>query len=152
MDATQAQRRALDLHRNGYHCGEAVLVAVLEAAKIPLPSLIPRVATGFGGGVGRSRAEICGALAGGLMAIGCLCGRDRQGESWEGTAQVAAQLREQFLKRHASTCCADILEALGPQQDQHLCKELSGTTAELTCQILNSAVAQKIVALAPPSG
>jgi C_GCAxxG_C_C family probable redox protein len=35
---------------------------------------IPRIATGFGGGIGK-QGEVCGAVSGGVMVIGLLRGR-----------------------------------------------------------------------------
>ncbi len=130
--------RAIELHRNGFHCAEAVLIAVLESMNHPIHPTIPRSGTCFGGGVGRTHEELCGALAGGLMAVGCLLGRDQQGKSWDCAAQAAAALRERFLERQGSTCCGDILATLGPQQNQTLCHQLSAATAELTCEILET--------------
>jgi C_GCAxxG_C_C family probable redox protein len=135
---THAGQRASELHQNGFHCAEAVLVAVLEMAEVPKNPLVPRVATCFGGGVGRTREEICGALTGGLMAMGGLLGRDQPGQNWDGAAKAASGLNEQFRELYGSTRCADILNAMGPQENGHLCKKLSGTTATLTCQILNA--------------
>ena len=40
-------------------------------------SCVPRIATGFGGGMGRC-GEVCGAVTGAIMAIGMVLGRDRK--------------------------------------------------------------------------
>ncbi len=64
-------------------------------------SCLPRVATCFGAGLGR-RGEICGALAGALIAVGLRHGR-REGEgdeakerSYERAAYVVGAFRERF--------------------------------------------------------
>jgi C_GCAxxG_C_C family probable redox protein len=138
LNETQAGQRARQLHQTGYHCAEAVLVAVLETAAVPDNSMIPRIATCFGAGVGRTREEMCGALTGGLMAIGCLLGRDRKGQNWDVAAQAAADLCQQFRALYGSTRCSEILSAMGPQDNGHLCKQLSATTASFASCILNS--------------
>ncbi len=62
---------------------------------------LPRVATCFGAGLGR-RGEMCGALAGALIAVGLRYGR-REGEgdeakerSYERAAYVVGAFRERF--------------------------------------------------------
>jgi C_GCAxxG_C_C family probable redox protein len=58
---------------DGFLCSEAVLLALSEYLDVS-NELIPRIATGFGLGVGRS-GEVCGAIAGGLMGLGIRFGR-----------------------------------------------------------------------------
>jgi C_GCAxxG_C_C family probable redox protein len=137
LDEHLAARRAPEHLNSGLHCAESVLLAVLEGTEAGRDPLIPRVASCFGGGVGRSREELCGALAGGLMAMGCLAGRDHAGQPSNLISDMAADLRKQFLAIHGCTRCAAIREAMGPQVDFHLCKQLSGTAAALTCRVLN---------------
>jgi C_GCAxxG_C_C family probable redox protein len=137
LDEQQAERRAFELHSGGLHCAEAVLIAVLEKTEAGKNGLIPRMATCFGGGVGRTKEEYCGALAGGLMALGCLMGRDHAGDDWSLAAGAAVELRDRFKAVYGSTLCPAILAAMGPQQNGQLCKRLSGTTANLVCRIWN---------------
>src|SRR5512145_3057575 len=103
LDPKAAGERALALHQGGLHCAEAVFLAVLESADAHGDPLVPRAASCFGAGVGRTKEELCGALAGGLLAAGCLLGRDRIGQPWDRAAEVGAELRERFLERHGHT-------------------------------------------------
>jgi C_GCAxxG_C_C family probable redox protein len=139
LDESAAAKRASTHYQNGLHCAEAVLLAVIESAGAPDNPLLPRVATCFGGGVARTKEELCGALAGGLMAVGCLHGRERPGQSWNVAVALAGEIRSRFTQFYGSTCCSDILEALGPQENAHLCHELAGETAALVCRVLNDA-------------
>lgn len=132
-----AGERALGLHENGLHCAEAVLLAILEQTEVGGNPLVPRMASCFQAGVGRSRKEICGALAGGLMAVGCLFGRDQIGQPLDAAGLMAVGLRDQFQALYGSTRCSEILEAMGPQENSHRCHQLSEITATLACQILN---------------
>jgi len=136
-DAQRAGSRALQLHQDGLHCAEAVFQAVMETSGASSDPLIPRSASCFGAGVGRTKEELCGALAGGLLAAGCLLGRDRIGQPWDAAAEAGAELRERFLGFYGATRCRDILEAMGPQENSHLCKRLSQSTASLVCETLN---------------
>jgi C_GCAxxG_C_C family probable redox protein len=71
-----------------------------------------QLACAFGGGVGLSRQEMCGALSGGGLLIGLLYGRTRSGQDVRFCQQLAAQYRENFLRELSATRCAD-LKALG---------------------------------------
>ena len=59
---------------NGYHCAEAVVAAVLEGMGIDASEPVTH-ATAFGGGIGRTFQEVCGALSGCLIVIGHIHGR-----------------------------------------------------------------------------
>lgn len=65
----------------GLFCAESVLTTVSDEAAVVSP-LIPRIAAGFGGGIARTRG-ICGAVAGGIMALGIVYGRDNAEKSYE---------------------------------------------------------------------
>ena len=64
---------ALEYFAAGYNCAEAVLLAVAQAQGIESP-LLPGIASGFGGGIGRC-GEVCGSLSGAVMALGLKYGR-----------------------------------------------------------------------------
>jgi C_GCAxxG_C_C family probable redox protein len=95
------------LFASGMYCAESVLQAVAEAHGESHP-LIPRIATGFCGGVSRT-AGMCGALAGGIMALGMLTGRstpeDRKDLCYALVYRLVGRFREQF----GSTSCTDLL-------------------------------------------
>jgi C_GCAxxG_C_C family probable redox protein len=90
-------------------CSESVLLAlaVAQGAKSPL---IPRIATGFGAGVGR-RGELCGALAGAVMGLGIKYGRDEGGFPQEGKRPYwfASELLDRFDDEHGKVRCFDLL-------------------------------------------
>jgi C_GCAxxG_C_C family probable redox protein len=73
-----ARARQLFLE-NRFYCAESVLLAVAEHAGIE-SDLIPAVATGFCSGLART-GGMCGALQGGIMALGMLHGRTDPDES-----------------------------------------------------------------------
>ena len=83
-----------------------------------------RLATPFGGGIGSSHQEVCGAIAGGVLVIGALYGRDRadQLEEKEHAAALAARYRQGFLSALGDTLCQ-------PLRDRHHGSDGSGTCA-----------------------
>ncbi len=74
MKRKDIEQKAFQNFSSGFHCAEAILKTFVELfSKEPDPS-ITRFASGFGGGIGASCCETCGALTGGIIAIGCLFG------------------------------------------------------------------------------
>ncbi|MCP4683695.1 MAG: C_GCAxxG_C_C family protein [Desulfobacterales bacterium] len=70
----QAKENASQNYRNGINCAESVLKAVIDTGVTDFSSEIVALATGFGGGMGLT-GNNCGALTGGIMAIGTVHGR-----------------------------------------------------------------------------
>lgn len=64
--------RAIDLFNKGFNCAQASFAALCEHWGLEGS---PRVASCFGGGIGRTGAA-CGILTGSLMALGLLAGTD----------------------------------------------------------------------------
>jgi C_GCAxxG_C_C family probable redox protein len=138
MDRQQVEQRTYDLFQGGLICSESVLTAVLEAAGVPAGSFAPGIATAFGGGVGRCRQEMCGALAGGLMALGVVRGKPRPGEGWDELASAAAEYRKRVRALTGHTSCKDVLEALGPQENLEKCKRFSADVAGILHEMLDA--------------
>ena len=87
----------------GYNCAESVLLTF--AADWGASGLV-RLATGFGGGLGRS-GDTCGALAGGVIALGMRLGRDDPDDeaAKECCYQATAELRERFREVCGAVDC-----------------------------------------------
>ncbi|MEM2609877.1 MAG: C-GCAxxG-C-C family protein [Candidatus Bathyarchaeia archaeon] len=70
---------------------------------------IPKIATGFGGGIGRT-GSICGALAGAIMAIGLKYGRNYLKETgkYEMCMRKSLEFYREFEKEHGSVLCRDL--------------------------------------------
>ena len=60
--------RAAELFLQGYNCAQAVAVAFCDVTGLE-PDFTARMASSFGGGMGRMR-EVCGAVSGMLMVAG----------------------------------------------------------------------------------
>jgi C_GCAxxG_C_C family probable redox protein len=136
MNREQVEQRTYDLFQGGLMCSEAVLAAVLESSGVPAADFTPRIATAFGGGVGRCREELCGAISGGLMAMGMLQGRAKAGENWDGIAATASEFRDRVKALTGHTRCKDVLDALGPQQNMEKCKRFTASTAGILHELL----------------
>lgn len=126
--------RAGEYFNNGFHCAEAVAKAVLESQGVQSSQAVAH-ATPFGGGMGKSFCETCGALSGGLIAIGHLHGRTEPGADWDGPAAMAKELRTRFLDHYGDTGCGVLRERFGERQSEE-CARLVSTIARETGEIL----------------
>ena len=93
----------------GWLCSEAVLQALAEAWNIS-SELIPKVATGFAAGMGRS-GEVCGAVSGAILGLGLRYGRNTLEETPPDTRPhwYATELAREMKERHGSVTCHGIL-------------------------------------------
>ena len=84
----EAGQVAEELFMSGLNCAESALLALAKIQGIE-SSVMPGIATCFGGGMARSGGP-CGALTGAVMGLGLSFGRKKTGDSIA-TAQEATQ-------------------------------------------------------------
>ena len=84
-----------------------MLLAVAEKHNIQ-SNIIPGIASGFCGGMSRT-AGLCGALVGGVMALGMLYGRKSSEDSPKKIYALSERLVRDFEKHLGSRNCSDIL-------------------------------------------
>jgi len=82
-------------------------LAVAEKHSIQ-SDIIPGIATGFCGGMSRT-AGLCGALSGGVMALGIMYGRKSSDDSPKKIYALSERLVRDFEKHLGSRNCSDIL-------------------------------------------
>ncbi len=93
----------------GYNCAQAVLSAFSDELGLDADTAL-RLATGFGAGMARLQG-VCGAVSGGIIAIGIRHGRGA-GEDrtpTEETYRRARELMAQFESRHGTLVCSELL-------------------------------------------
>lgn len=98
------------LNKEGFNCAESVLMTAASEWKIQ-SKIIPRIATGFGGGIGR-QGYICGALSGGVIALGLKYGRDKadKTQARDKTYMLIRELFRQFKEEFGSISCYELIE------------------------------------------
>jgi C_GCAxxG_C_C family probable redox protein len=110
--AEKAYQLAYDYDLQFGCCPQCVLAAVKETIGIVTDELITASHTLSGGG-GLRGIGTCGALAGGLMALGAKFGRPRD-QFGKGrylkSFQVAKELIDRFNEKYESISCNDIQE------------------------------------------
>jgi len=127
-------KKAGTYFQSGYHCAEAVAAAILESQGIDSSQAVAH-ATPFGGGIGKSHCETCGAITGGLIAIGHFHGRTQRGENWDTPARMGKELREQFIQAYGETGCGILRERFGENQMDECARVVENIT-EATIAIL----------------
>ena len=101
----EGEAHASECYARGYNCAESVLRGVCHAQGVDLSDTCLRIATPFGGGIGRSE-DLCGALAGGVMAIGACLGRACADDDKRRSYDAANRLFQGFVQRFGSAKCA----------------------------------------------
>lgn len=136
MTRQETQQYALDI--SGLNCAEVLLRTGVACLGIASEGMPLRIATCFGGGLGRCKEELCGALAGGTMALGLAFGRDAAGDSPEAAYVAAAEFRNRFIALHGASRCRELLETFGEQEDWSACKRLMAEAAGLLYDLVES--------------
>ncbi len=139
MKLKQLEHNAIAFFESGYNCAEAVSQAIIEAFSDATPEDIPRVASAFGGGIGGSREEACGALTGGIIAIGLIMGRSLPQEDNTAAKEAAKAYREKFQQLSGATQCGALLEKFGDQENYHECGKLVGQATVALARIFKEA-------------
>jgi C_GCAxxG_C_C family probable redox protein len=105
----EVSTKALELFDSGYNCAESVLLAVNNELNRSNPGCFPRIATGFGGGIARN-GGLCGALTGGIMALGLALGRNDNQGSREPCYPAVDSLYNGFIENFGSPQCRNLIE------------------------------------------
>ena len=110
-------------------------------------SLIPRLATGFGGGIG-GKGSLCGAFTGSIMAIGMKMGRTdpKDKETVSKVYDACQRFWRKFEKEFGSTECYRLIGYRlddPPQRQKWLdeggrekCTAIVEKTARLLCEFI----------------
>ena len=136
----EIEKRAFNYFQSGYHCAESILKTILDQYAQKSETEIVKAASSFCGGIGGTHKDICGALTGGIIAIGCLFGRLKPGEDIQEAKKLAAEFRKYFIKKFGSSNCGKILERLGEQENSIKCKELTGVAAGMLSELLEKKI------------
>ena len=98
--------RSAELFDAGFCCAESVLKAVADEKGIK-SELIPAIASGFCGGISRTRG-MCGAVSGAIMAVNLLKGRSSPEQSQEENYKAVQELLAAFESEFGSLNCYDL--------------------------------------------
>ena len=93
----------------GYNCAQSVLYACCDRLSFDKDAAL-RVACGLGAGMGR-KEKVCGALTGGILALGLKHGRGEKEDRsrTETTYAKTRELIDRFEAKHGSCICRELL-------------------------------------------
>ncbi len=95
--------------QKGCNCAQSVALAFADLCDLPEDRLA-RLASGFGGGMGRLR-EVCGAFSGAVLVYGLLHGYDDPAARQEKKELYAAiqDMAERFRAENGALTCRELL-------------------------------------------
>lgn len=119
-------------------CAEAVLLTLNDAFE---GSLTDEEAINLGStfcmGVGNAGC-MCGALAGGLAAVGLFSAKGELAASNAHSRDLGKELHDAFVKQHGSSCCRSLTRHVKKDPKKHFtqCTMLTGDAAKLAARII----------------
>ncbi|MHC6202152.1 C-GCAxxG-C-C family protein [Breznakiellaceae bacterium SP9] len=125
----------------GFLCSEAVAAVIQKHIAPQMPDSLIAAASGFPGGVGRSRC-LCGAVSGGVLCLGYLFGRTAPSAPDDPkslkTLDLADELQTAFRAQHKGVLCCHVHTkgfdmAAGEHKSQ--CAVFTGEMAAKTAEI-----------------
>jgi C_GCAxxG_C_C family probable redox protein len=145
----QTMNQAKAYAEEGFLCSESVLLALSNTLQVD-SDIIPRIATGFGAGIGR-HGEICGALLGSIMGLSLNFGRNHPSETPEGESpyEYSQTMMNMFVAQFGHIRCRDLLgldisceEGLQEYRTQNLwqtkCRDFIQTATGLAYDVLKA--------------
>jgi len=100
--------KAATLFKEDYNCAQSVLLTMFEHWN-GKDEVIPKIATAFGGGIGRC-GSVCGALTGGVMALGIKYGTNEPSlEKRLKAYELAQKFYKRFERQHGSVLCRELI-------------------------------------------
>ncbi|MBR0093098.1 MAG: C_GCAxxG_C_C family protein [Lachnospiraceae bacterium] len=141
------QKQAEDNFRGGFFCCEALMRAIKDGFQLDVPDDVIAMSSGMSVGVGRSGC-LCGALNGGIMALGMFFGRtEPKGPQDPKVVKVMGYTHElhDWFKVHNkknATCCRVLTREfdMGKGEHKEQCIWFTGLcawkVAEIVCRDL----------------
>lgn len=139
VDLDKIRTTAEGYYRNGdFYCSEAIVKTIKDAFEIPISGDVIAMASGFPVGMGGSGCT-CGAIAGGIMALGLFFGRtEAKDEKVNKAMALSKELHDIFMDRHKCLCCRVLTKGMTLGSPDHMkqCIGFTGEVAEETARII----------------
>ena len=139
VDLERIRMIAEDYYRNGdFYCSEAVVKTIIDEFQIDVSEDVIKMASGFPVGMGGMGCT-CGALTGGVMAIGLVYGRSQGKDPKVNKAmELSAKLYQIFCERHKVSCCKVLTRGMEKGSPEHMeqCIAFTGEMAYEAAKII----------------
>ncbi|SHJ56826.1 C_GCAxxG_C_C family probable redox protein [Hathewaya proteolytica DSM 3090] len=140
VSVEKIRKDAEELFRGGFFCSEAVVSAIRSNFELDIPEEVIAMASGFPVGIGRSKC-LCGAVSGGVLALGIFFGRTKQGDpKVEKNLAVAKELHDYFKENNGKNalCCRILTKEfdMGAGEHKEQCIRFTGMVAAKVAEIV----------------
>ena len=140
VSVAKIAKDAEDLFRGGFFCLEAVVCSIRSNFEIDVPEEVIAMASGFPIGIGRSKC-LCGAVSGGVMAIGLVFGRTVQKDPQvEQTLALSKELHDWFKAANGKNalCCRILTKEfdMGAGEHKEQCIHFTGLVAGKVAEMI----------------
>lgn len=140
ISVSKVRKDAEELFRGGFFCSEAVVSAIRSNFELDIPEEVISMASGFPVGIGRSKC-LCGAVSGGVMAIGLFFGRTVQKDpKVEKTLELSKELHDWFKVANGKSalCCRILTKEFDMGQGEHKeqCIRFTGLVAGKVAEMI----------------
>ena len=139
IDLHKIKTTAENYYRDGdFYCSESIVKTIKDEFGLPISDDVVAMASGFPVGIGGSGCT-CGAVAGGIMALGLFFGRSQpQDKRVDTTMALSKELHDIFKERHKSICCRVLTKGMTLGSPEHIeqCIYLTGEVAEEVAKII----------------
>lgn len=140
VSVAKIAKDAEDLFRGGFFCSEAVVSSIRSNFEMDVPEEVIAMASGFPMGIGRSKC-LCGAVSGGVMAIGLVFGRTVQKDPQvEQTLLLSKELHDWFKEANGKNalCCRILTKEfdMGAGEHKEQCIRFTGLVAGKVAEMI----------------
>ncbi len=144
---TTRPETAVSIFLKNYNCSQSVLAAYAAEFGLDEKTAL-RMASPFGGGLAH-KGDVCGAVTGGLMALGLARGTDTPA-SKEEIYRLSQEFMSRFEARHGSIFCRALIDcdmstpaghqaAVARGVFRSICPDLVGDAVEIVQELLKVA-------------
>ena len=105
----EREKKAGDLFKAGYNCCQAVAMTFADVLGLPEDE-VARLASGFGGGMGRMR-EVCGTVSAMTMVAGAMIPANDVADK----AALVQDMADEFRRMNGSIICRELLGLSKPE-------------------------------------
>lgn len=130
---------AEEYYRSGdFYCSEAIVKTIKDAFDLPVADTVIAMASGFPVGMGGAGCT-CGAVIGGIMALGLFFGRtEPKDQKIKRMMELAREVHDTFQGRHKRLCCRILTKGmtLGSPEHMEQCIAFTGEVAEAVARMI----------------
>lgn len=139
IDLEKIRLTAEEYYRNGdFYCSEAIVKTIKDAFDLSVSDDVISMASGFPVGIGKAGCT-CGAVSGGVMALGLVFGRTApKDKKVDKAMKLSRELHDIFEKNHKSLCCRTLNRyiIMGTSRQMKQCIAFTGEMAQETARII----------------